>query len=280
VIYEKVGDDKMRNEPCFCGSGKKAKKCHEGIEPNSAFADVIRLYKQLDSKIESEVGNIRCKKGCFSCCHQSFAVSTIEFYFVMDDYIKTYGMNKARELIDKGYEFWLQYEKAFPEQAEGLKMKKGEGVVRDFNKAYQNENNTDKVSHSLYMQAACPFLDTESGSCSVYEARPHVCRTFGVAYDKKLDVPFALCQHITDGLDYQEEMVDISELDDDINRLSVVYLDTHSQLVTDRPLPFFYFLKIQKGREESMLMKINDYKNYSLKKSTELKLERIMRNNA
>ena len=36
------------NDLCFCGSGKKHKKCHFDINPSSKLADIYRAYKEFD----------------------------------------------------------------------------------------------------------------------------------------------------------------------------------------------------------------------------------------
>lgn len=36
-----------RNDLCFCGSGKKQKKCHPNINEDSVAAKIIKLYTQL-----------------------------------------------------------------------------------------------------------------------------------------------------------------------------------------------------------------------------------------
>ena len=39
-----------RNDLCFCGSGKKQKKCHPNINEDSVAAKIIKLYTQLSKE--------------------------------------------------------------------------------------------------------------------------------------------------------------------------------------------------------------------------------------
>ena len=44
-----------RNDLCFCGSGKKQKKCHPNINEDSVAAKIIKLYTQLSKELEENV---------------------------------------------------------------------------------------------------------------------------------------------------------------------------------------------------------------------------------
>lgn len=76
-----------RNDPCFCGSGKKYKKCHSDIHPESRAARLIQTYRKYERKIEDyqkSTGNIPpCQKGCYNCRYEDFSITEIEFEFIM-----------------------------------------------------------------------------------------------------------------------------------------------------------------------------------------------------
>src|SRR5262249_4293432 len=51
-----------RNDPCWCGSGKKWKKCHYPEKPQSTFAELKALYwkkHQVILKDEKQIEGIR-----------------------------------------------------------------------------------------------------------------------------------------------------------------------------------------------------------------------------
>jgi methionyl aminopeptidase len=53
-----------RNDPCYCGSGKKYKKCHMLVDANRATKD-LRRQKQRYAKNEQEINGMR-KAGAFN----------------------------------------------------------------------------------------------------------------------------------------------------------------------------------------------------------------------
>ena len=52
LITRKDGLLMGRNDLCFCGSGKKQKKCHPNINEDSVAAKIIKLYTQLSKELE------------------------------------------------------------------------------------------------------------------------------------------------------------------------------------------------------------------------------------
>jgi Fe-S-cluster containining protein len=262
-----------RNELCFCGSGKKKKKCHRDIEPGSAFAHMVNLYNRLDDTIQKGIGNIRCRKGCFACCYQYFTITSVEFYYIISQMMAEQGMTKVQEFIDRGYQDYLTYEEKYPEIIQVLKE----------NHSNKNADNQDfMVQMNRIMQTnknapmhnpnPCPFLDPETKGCSVYEYRPSVCRTYGVSYETIIEQPFMMCEHIEDGLSYQSEMADVSQYSEELMRLGAFVVN--EQVIVDKPYPIFYFCKIIKENPQSLTIKINEYQSYSLQEVMNRKAKR------
>src|SRR4051794_2583778 len=96
----------MRNDPCWCESGKKEKACHKEIESHSAFAQLENFYTRLDDRINNEKGNLPCRRGCAQCCYDHFSVTSVEWYYILNWIRDKLGMSKVHEIIDKGYEIW------------------------------------------------------------------------------------------------------------------------------------------------------------------------------
>ncbi len=72
-----------RNSLCFCGSGKKKKKCHPDIHEKSLFATLLKYYKEIDDE-QALIDNSMCKKGCSKCCEASFSISQAEFFMILN----------------------------------------------------------------------------------------------------------------------------------------------------------------------------------------------------
>lgn len=77
------------NDLCFCGSGKKHKKCHFDINPSSKLADIYRAYKEFDKYAKNNNIYNNCISGCYRCCKGvRFFITENEFMIILD-YIMT-----------------------------------------------------------------------------------------------------------------------------------------------------------------------------------------------
>jgi len=272
IIREEGGEKMGRNDICFCGSGKKKKKCHRDIEPGSAFAGMVDLHKRLDKTIQEGIGSIQCRKGCHSCCYQYFTITSVEFYYLLHQLIEERGMVKAQEFIERGYQDYLTYQEKHPEIIHVLKENHHVNNNDEF-MFVMNRLNEANQNAPMHNPNPCPFLDPETKGCSVYKYRPTVCRSYGVSYETKLEVPFQLCEHIQDGLAYQSEMADVSQHQEEVYNLGFFNLDNQG-IVVDKPYPIFYFCKIVKENPRSLPNKMQEYKTYSLQEVTKRKVFR------
>lgn len=99
VIIEKIYSEVTSmsvNEPCFCGSGKKQKKCHPDINPNSVAAQLIKTFYKLNLEI-SNIDNTACYNGCAECCTNDFEISISEFMMIF----RYINLELTKEQIDK-----------------------------------------------------------------------------------------------------------------------------------------------------------------------------------
>ena len=82
-----VGDVQLvgRNDLCFCGSGKKVKRCHPKINEQSLVAKLLQLYAEIDER-NSKAATV-CKTGCAKCCSGDFDVHLTEFLTILN-YLK------------------------------------------------------------------------------------------------------------------------------------------------------------------------------------------------
>ncbi|WP_019156949.1 YkgJ family cysteine cluster protein [Robertmurraya massiliosenegalensis] len=264
----------MRNEPCFCGSGKKAKKCHHDIQSNSAFAELIKLQKEIDNTITNNVGDVPCQKGCSNCCYEPFSISSSEFYFIMNHIIENEGEEAAKEIIKKGARIWREIEQNNPELATKLKINI-DGQVGDkslFKLMY------DTVNSSSALKYPCPFLNEETRSCSVYDVRPLVCRTYGVGYLTEHVSTGALCDFIPNGEDHKKNMVNLTGYLESVEQWTQVDTKEYGR-VYDRPYPIFYFMSLQEQNWSTHSRLINELKQFSTKQVALNKVTRAKNRN-
>ena len=115
------------------------------------------LDKKLKEFFEEQSPYIFCKEGCSHCCEDGeYPMSKIEFLYLIS------GINKLTPDIV------IEIEKK----------------IFELKNAKDLHNNNEKFRHE------CPFL--HKNKCSVYQNRPIICRTHGLAFfskDEQLLVP-------------------------------------------------------------------------------------------
>lgn len=135
------------NSLCFCGSGKKHKKCHPTINENSVVANLLRVFHQIDEEC-SNIDYSVCGKGCSDCCSDYFQISIVEFFTILHHI----GINTNLILT------------AFEEKA-----------IASLN----GVNLPQSDYYNIPSFAPCIFLDDTTNECKIYEVRPIICRTYG-----------------------------------------------------------------------------------------------------
>jgi Fe-S-cluster containining protein len=152
-------DDMASNELCFCGSGKKQKRCHADVHEKSVAANLLSVRSRVDAEIQ-QVGYSLCHKGCSNCCGDYFNISVVEFFAVLE-HLKI-GGNTA--LLTRHIE-----------KAKALS-----------NNLVFPDSNNDKFRIPDY--PPCIFVDDTTKECKVYTVRPIICRMYGYV-DKTTDCP-------------------------------------------------------------------------------------------
>lgn len=160
-----------RNDLCFCGSGKKIKKCHMDVKPESKLADMYTRYNQFDKKVDTDGLHAKCLGGCSACCNHFFFVSENEFLLILDTLKRKGGAEYISSFISAALQYHKNMELHHPHIMQVLTKRM---PTMPFEKAEQYRNDNFPWDCSL----SCIFL--EDGRCSIYEARPSVCRTYGV----------------------------------------------------------------------------------------------------
>lgn len=242
-----------RNKPCFCGSGKKKKKCHPLINENSKLADMYSTMKKFDEFAkEKGIANI-CLIGCNDCCYDYFFISENEFLMILQHIITDDNMN-LDEIISSSKEYEEKFKEKFPEKFEELStfMPTSNDVAK------REKYFIDTIDEKNPLP--CMFLNKE-GDCSIYSVRPAVCRAYGscITCSKINNNPFS---------------------SDELNEMmkSHTYISSNksnSGDINKRPYPIFYWfshfldgkykeLVIDKMRKISNFSE-NNYYEYTMK---------------
>lgn len=226
-----------RNDKCFCGSGKKTKKCHD-FNDKSHAAELLKFYNDVSHRIEEHYSmndtEARCKKGCYECCFDNFTISDIEFDIILLE-LKRWDTNRISALKERVKNDWYHFKRQYPLQAENYE-KDGTG-------------NDEVVSrHTRYMPSKldipCIFLG-EDGACEVYNSRPYICRRFGVAKMLNSDgsmTPHKVCNVIGNSVEASEWQAEIEDLEDRYVRFNVIRNNKMKVCINKRKYPIIYFL--------------------------------------
>ncbi|MGE7185482.1 SEC-C metal-binding domain-containing protein [Peribacillus sp. NPDC006672] len=244
-----------RNDPCFCGSGKKYKKCHSDVHLESKAANVINLYKEINDKVKTyqeETGNISsCYNGCSNCCYDSFPISEIEFELIMRE-MKNWKNDKVQELYDRALEQCKQQETDHPDIWENLQSyaHANSGII------LKQQLNHGRIYRNSF---PCPLLDPETNSCMVYNSRPLICRTFGSTHMKaQSNELYQVCEYIPNSKELETTTPAVD--DERIKGVEITNLKApNGQIGHLRPYPIYYWFHIFYARTEKKVAQYNHY---------------------
>lgn len=120
-----------------------AAKLQAGIE--SLQRGVDDLLEAFLRRSADEGKPAACKKGCNWCCHQTVYAVTHEFLHISQYVLKNFPAERRDQSLKRAQE----------------------RVLLTHNKTLREQS---------HLKSPCPFL--ESGSCSIYPARPMACRIY------------------------------------------------------------------------------------------------------
>lgn len=238
-----------RNDICFCGSGKKRKKCHSYIREDSYIESLYEMYYEIETIKEGYQYPLDhpCKKGCYDCCYDWFSITMLEFEAILAS-LKRKGMDYTKQVFEIALEYNVLMEKKDPELYSYLEQDlSGRDVAEDF-----------KFQRRLYgsrptrLPFPCPLLDKKNKSCTVYEDRPFICRTHGNTFSTAVSLyksNFPTCDYITDSVDnanYTPEVKD--EFYTKMMELNKLVQGEVRTLLTQYPI--FYWFKLYKEKNE------------------------------
>jgi Fe-S-cluster containining protein len=252
-----------RNDLCFCGSGKKYKRCHPDINPDSLIAGLINYYKKLDAIILEGKANGKCnlcRESCNTCCNHYFAISSTEFDYIAYEYTKRYGLNKWQELTSKAKVKWEKFREHNKETAE-YEENMEEGGIDVFNR-YLKATGKCKTTHE---DSPCLFLN-EVGQCSIYDIRPFICRFQGYfRYDDSYEnMESTICEVLGK---YRDNCASLLLSEEILNENSeFIFIQCKEYSVYDRPHSLTFLLSYSDTYIRNPLTAPGVLKRYKLSK--------------
>ncbi len=147
------------------------------------FYDITNLIQQeFDRNAEKYGEKLKCRKGCSQCCSQIFRITPIDA-FIIQNHIKSLPQKRQEKLKSKAEDYLSR----LPLDS---KVPLGKHVPHsDAGGDLGGFDNTEGVK-----VLPCPALGSE-GECTIYEARPVICRRFGPPiYDYKNPEKIYACE--------------------------------------------------------------------------------------
>lgn len=167
------------------------------------FYDITSLIQQeFDRNMELYGEKIQCRKGCSKCCSQIFHITLIDA-FIIKEHIRSLPLKRRKELQQKARDYLTNLPLSGGEKEHTAGMF-AEGVISSDHPGSSSHPSLKKEGNSLY----CPALGAE-GECTIYEARPVICRRFGMPiYDYKNPQNVHACElNFSDGDEITDELL-------------------------------------------------------------------------
>jgi len=153
------------------------------------FYDITSLIQvEFDRNLEIYGDKIQCRKGCSKCCSQIFHITLIDAH-IIGEHIRSLPPKRREELQQKARDYLTNLPLTGGEKEHTAGMfAEGVNII--------NEG------------VPCPALGTE-GECTIYEARPVICRRFGMPiYDYKNPQNVHACElNFADGDEITDELL-------------------------------------------------------------------------
>lgn len=236
-----------RNDKCFCGSGKKRKKCHSNIMEDSYMEHLLKRYYEIEKQVSDykanneQFNNHPCQKGCFNCCSDIFTISILEFELILDD-IRNYGKDYAENIYSNALK---NLEILKEENPELYKRLEEDVTLSDYNKT--NRLDANKYIKSERFPFLCPLIDQTKGTCMVYDKRPMICRIHGTTHNllQLMSESFKICEYI-ESHSNALETPEINTYESDTNSMLISTFNGHD--FVPRKYPIIYWFKIYQNK--------------------------------
>lgn len=129
---------------------------------NQALADLQKLFAQIDRRIGARIKGMDfpCHAACSACCNAAVRISFLE-YVALIEYLR------SQELLEHFFEKALTI------------------IPDDIDPGDEKASDpTKSIIHTAAAQQTCPVLG-DDGLCQAYQARPLVCRLFGLSFNEQ-----------------------------------------------------------------------------------------------
>ncbi len=223
-----------RNDPCFCGSGKKTKSCHPDISEQSIAARVLALYHTIDNQIKEHYKNTGfkapCTKGCTNCCYTDFPLSGIEFDLIIYG-VRKWDQAKKAALVKSAQKQWDEICNKYPDYVHLLETN-ASGHKDIFLKTLEYDPDQQDFR--------CLFLD-ETNSCMIYPVRPITCRVHGEAFYSSI-TDGDICDIVGNSSSSRKWQADLTNMFEEIQSLSLLKIPQSFYSVALRTYPMFYYI--------------------------------------
>ncbi len=235
-----------RNDLCFCGSGKKQKKCHPDIHEHSLAAKCLNLYGKVNSIINEFYKSNRiqpppCSKGCYNCCLHLFTISKIEFKIICYK-LKEWDSLRIKNLISMIENQWQYIQNHFPK------------LARCFEKDGTGPGSTVTLMQTFMLPESfnlpCPFLDNEHKTCEIYDVRPFICRCFGTTF--YINYEHKICNKIPSNLDNSLRVPNLVGIMDTYH--SLYSQNVNGSIIEERLYPLVYWFNILFKHSDGQLL--------------------------
>jgi Fe-S-cluster containining protein len=151
-----------------------------------------------------------CSKGCTQCCYGAFAISQLDALRLQKGLhdLRSSDPKRAAQVVRRAQQAVKQLSATFPGNPKTGILGEGEEAEAAFEEFANDE--------------PCPALDTATGACDLYSARPMTCRTFGppvrsgeegglavceLCYHGASDQQIAECEMVPDPDNLEEKLV-------------------------------------------------------------------------
>jgi len=260
-----------RNEKCFCGSGKKYKRCHIGVEPDSVLGKLVSFYQVLDKELEKSKNPAGCHAGCSACCNQVFAIQLSEFLYACYGYQKLYG--NITPIFNVGSSIYSQVVVEYPELSQAIQKVES---ITDANSYFRSSNQLVECMEKL--KVPCVFLNPNMNLCMIYDYRPIVCRYHGLAYlfiSDDIDNFYICKENIQDVT--LSDLINLDILGNDLVELSLFRSKKYNTVMFDMLFPIFYFCYLFSSGKDNFNLKLEGMKKLSREKYANSMFERNLK---
>lgn len=147
---------------------EEEKRLRIKIHPKSKFAKIEKKNRRYDKVTARDGIKANCIDDCSACCNTLFFITENEFFFIIAWLIMNGKVGELPVIYMNAMKQAAYVAENHPVMAESI-----QDSYTALQKRFYN------LDATVILLESCPFLD-ERGKCICYEARPNLCRRYGV----------------------------------------------------------------------------------------------------